>query len=536
MNAEALKGTSPGWTPAPLHPREEERIASLLRHDLLNDEPNAAFDRVARLAQRFLSAPIALIALINEDYSSFKSCVGASLPGIRRDDGPCGYTILQSDALVIPDAAAHPTFCSCPVVVGPMKIRFYAGVPLFDGEGLPLGTLCILDTVPRQPDETWVTALKDFAEVIQDEMTLTRSNGKIRESIVKLERSERKYTDLVSTVPGVVFHLVKPMNGLLRLAFISEGIRDLCGVEADEYLRLSASGGTMIHPADYSSFVEEIEVSADSLVPVQWQGRLSSRYGGSRWVQIVARPEFHRNGDVHWSGIVTDIGALKAAESEIREMNRTLESKVAERTEDLHKAQVEVLERLGKAAEARDDDTGAHILRVARTCGILARGAGMSDEECEMIQQASPMHDIGKISVPDSVLLKPGRLTEEEFEIMRRHAAEGARMLEGGTTPLIRMAEEIARTHHEKWDGTGYPNKLSGEEIPLVGRIVAIADVFDALTSERPYKKPWSHEDALAEIQRGAGRHFDPALVEIFVAALPQIVSDPAGADLAKAA
>ena len=148
----------------------------------------------------------------------------------------------------------------------------------------------------------------------------------------------------------------------------------------------------------------------------------------------------------------------------------------------------------------------------------------MNEERAELILNASPMHDIGKIGIPDRILLKPGKLNAQEWEIMQTHAAIGADILSGHDSELMIMAKEIAISHHEKWDGSGYPNGLTGEQIPLSGRIVAVSDVFDALTSERPYKKAWPVEEAIEEIKRGASKHFDPELVEVFLQVLPEIL------------
>ncbi|QCU89903.1 HD domain-containing phosphohydrolase [Thiomicrorhabdus sediminis] len=201
-----------------------------------------------------------------------------------------------------------------------------------------------------------------------------------------------------------------------------------------------------------------------------------------------------------------------------------LEAVVQERTEELHHTRLQVVQRLGKAAEYRDEETGYHILRMSHMCAHLAKSIGWDDYQCDLVLNASPMHDIGKIGIPDSVLLKPGKLDAEEWKIMQSHTTIGARMLEGDDSDLIKMAREIALTHHEKWDGSGYPNGLAGDSIPLVGRIAAIADVFDALTSERPYKKAWSVEDAVSLIKESSGKHFDPELVEVFEQVLPEML------------
>jgi HD-GYP domain-containing protein (c-di-GMP phosphodiesterase class II) len=187
------------------------------------------------------------------------------------------------------------------------------------------------------------------------------------------------------------------------------------------------------------------------------------------------------------------------------------------RTADLHAAQLELVARLAKAAESRDEDTGEHIERIGSMARRLALAIGVPAEEAEQLGHAAALHDVGKIAIPDAVLLKPGKLDAQEWEIMRSHAELGAEVLAGSASPVLQVAERIARTHHERWDGTGYPNGLAGEAIPLEGRIVAVCDVFDALTSRRPYKEPWPVEEALAELRRGAGSHFDPALVEAFL-------------------
>jgi response regulator RpfG family c-di-GMP phosphodiesterase len=197
--------------------------------------------------------------------------------------------------------------------------------------------------------------------------------------------------------------------------------------------------------------------------------------------------------------------------------NRALEAAVRERTAALHATQLEVVRRLARAAEWRDEDTGEHIERIGLLSERLGLAAGLTAAEAETLRHAAVLHDVGKIGVPDRVLLKPGKLDAEEWAVMKTHAQIGASMLSGSDSPLVQLGEEIARTHHERWDGTGYPAALSGEDIPLAGRICAICDVFDALRSRRPYKEPWSFQAAVAEIAAQRGRHFDPRLVDLFL-------------------
>lgn len=191
--------------------------------------------------------------------------------------------------------------------------------------------------------------------------------------------------------------------------------------------------------------------------------------------------------------------------------------------QELEASRTELIERLVRAAELRDPDTGFHIQRMARYCEALGRAIGMDEHSRKTLSAAAPMHDVGKLGVPDHILLKSGELTDEERKIMQQHTLVGADVLAGSNSDLIRMAEEIARTHHEQWDGKGYPSGLKGEEIPLSGRICAICDVFDALTSDRPYKSAWTTAKAAEEIGRLSGTHFDPRLVMAFFSILPEI-------------
>lgn len=203
-----------------------------------------------------------------------------------------------------------------------------------------------------------------------------------------------------------------------------------------------------------------------------------------------------------------------------------LEQVVHERTREIRDTQLQVVQRLGRAAEYRDNETGRHILRMSHMSALLAAHcSGWSQDDAEVMLHASPMHDIGKIGIPDAILLKPGKLTPEEWTIMQTHTTIGGDILNGDSSDLLRMAREIALSHHEKWDGSGYPLGLVGEAIPLTGRIVALADVFDALTSERPYKKAWTIEDTLQLIRSESGRHFDPQLAALFLQLIPEVLA-----------
>ncbi|MFL5494143.1 MAG: HD domain-containing phosphohydrolase [Gemmatimonadales bacterium] len=200
---------------------------------------------------------------------------------------------------------------------------------------------------------------------------------------------------------------------------------------------------------------------------------------------------------------------------ELNNQNQALEQRVRERMAELEGASLDTLERLAIAAEFRDDETGRHTERVGEIAALLGAVLGLPEESVFLIRRAAPLHDVGKIGIPDAILRKPGPLTGEEWEVMKGHARIGARILSGGRSGVVRFAEEIALSHHEQWDGQGYPGGLGGEEIPLAGRLVMVADVFDALTSDRVYRKAWPVDKVMAYIRQYAGKRFDPRIAAL---------------------
>lgn len=220
------------------------------------------------------------------------------------------------------------------------------------------------------------------------------------------------------------------------------------------------------------------------------------------------------------------VRARVATHLRLYQQEKNLEALVRERTRELEETREAIIVRLGRAAEYKDNETGMHVQRMSHYAYELARVLGMPEDWAVLLRMAAPMHDVGKIGIPDAILQKPGKLDDSEWLVMRTHPAIGAEILKDDSSPLMTMACKIALTHHEKFDGSGYPNRLKGEQIPLEGRIVAVADVFDALTSERPYKKAWSIEEAMVLLKEEAGRHFDPQVVAAFdqvVDKVPQI-------------
>ena len=243
---------------------------------------------------------------------------------------------------------------------------------------------------------------------------------------------------------------------------------------------------------------------------------------------------------------VRNVLLVKTHQDQLQRYAEDLESQVRTRTAELAASRLELIHCLARAAEYRDNETGRHVLRVGRYVGIIARQLGLPSETCELLEHAAPLHDMGKIGIPDDILLKPGKLTPEEFEMMQRHTSFGKRtfepmtydewrtferhtflgekILEMGSSPILAIAGRIALTHHEKWDGTGYPLGLSGEMIPIEGRITAVADVFDALSSRRPYKPPLPLEECFRILEEGRAGHFDPEILDAFFARKDEIV------------
>jgi PAS domain S-box-containing protein/putative nucleotidyltransferase with HDIG domain len=270
-----------------------------------------------------------------------------------------------------------------------------------------------------------------------------------------------------------------------------------------------------VHPEDQQRTREEMARNVEGAETTNFRNRFRRADGEYRWLEWNARP-LAEERKIY--ATARDITVQHQAEEALQSQSDVLERTVRERTEELEESRLETLQRLAITAEYRDDATYQHTERVGRTAALIARRLGMSEDDVALIRRAAPLHDIGKVGIPDLILLKPGPLTPEEWDLMKEHTQMGARILGEGTFPVLRTAQEITLNHHERWDGRGYPNGLVGEQIPLVGRIVAVADVFDALTHQRPYKAAWSVEAALAEIARCRGSQFDPQVVDAFCA------------------
>mgnify|MGYP002713012029 CR=1 FL=1 len=281
------------------------------------------------------------------------------------------------------------------------------------------------------------------------------------------------------------------------------------------------------HPDMPSSFFENMWNELDK--NKKWYGEIKNKKkdGSSYWVTANIEPEYNRDGKhIGYYAVRHDITAQKEVEElkdELQRINTHLESQVDEKiieivklNQDIKDTQKEIIFTMGTIGESRSNETGFHVKRVAEYSKILAIHAGIHEYEADMLKQASPMHDIGKVGIPDSILNKPSALTDKEREVMNTHTQLGHEMLSHSNKELLRVSSIVAHEHHEKWDGTGYPRGLKGEEIHIYGRITAIADVFDALGSDRVYKKAWPDEKIFEMFKEQSGKHFDPTLIEIF--------------------
>jgi PAS domain S-box-containing protein len=274
-----------------------------------------------------------------------------------------------------------------------------------------------------------------------------------------------------------------------------------------------------VHPDDReATMLETAAVTAGSRDSCQFRNRYLAADGSYRWLEWSAHGS-PSEGEIY--AVARDITVQHEAEQQLANNACLLEGEVYERTQELDAARVETLERLALASEYRDDDTYEHTKRVGQTAAQIACQLGLDPDEVRILREAAPLHDLGKLGISDTILLKPGPLSGVEYEIVQTHAELGAKLLINSSSPVLVMAEAIARSHHERWDGTGYPGGLTGEDIPLAARIVAVADVFDAMTSDRPYRCALPVGEALAEIEHGAGSQFDPVVVEAFLALAP---------------
>lgn len=322
----------------------------------------------------------------------------------------------------------------------------------------------------------------------------------------------RVYGAIVSRIPDVDVHTFNSSSEALAWCVQTEP--DLLVVDY-----------RMPEPDGLAFIVEYRALWPDAETPIVMITAEQDRHVRHRALEIGASDFLTKPPDpVEFQARVRNLLALHQSRIALRSRAASLASEVERATREVIEREEETIQRLMRAAEFRDNETGNHILRMGQYAALVGRDLGMSAPDQRMLLLGTPMHDIGKVSTPDRILLKPGPLTAEEWVIMRDHAFAGYSMLEGSSSRILQVAAEIALRHHERWDGGGYPGGLRGEAIPIFARVAAVADVFDALISVRPYKPAWSLDDAFAEIERCMDAHFDPAVARVFLGARSDVL------------
>ena len=358
---------------------------------------------------------------------------------------------------------------------------------------------------------------------------LSLVNTRLEKEILKrkntqdtLKASERRYRFLAENMQDVLWTTDKN----LKITYIGKSVKDLLGYETHEAMQKTPDELIDSHSLKYVKKAIAYGLNNDVKEITALEVKMIRKDGSPVWTEVIGSFIDGENGlDKGYMGVSRDITNRKKTEKAMIAAQSELEKRVRERTQELHDTRLQIIRRLGKAAEFKDEETGLHIIRMSRMCALLGHAMGLGQDECDLLLSASPMHDIGKIGIPDHILLKQGKLDKDEWILMKTHTTIGAELLSGNNSRLLVMAKEIALSHHEKYDGSGYPLGLAGEEIPLAGRLSAVCDVFDALISKRPYKAAWPVDRAMAEIKKEAGRHFDPHIAMAFEEILPQIIT-----------
>ena len=366
-----------------------------------------------------------------------------------------------------------------------------------------------------------------MAQTIADgSRTLRARNRELAESHARVERAARE----LATQQDLAVDIVATASFDGYFTSINQAATRILGFTEAELT--SRPFNDFVHPEDRDrTAAEAAKLAASGVDTVSFENRYQTKRGSYRWLEWNVHPVL---ADGRLYAVARDVTARHEAEQALRQareeaeraneatrellvrQNDTLEAQVRERTSELERSRLEAFEKLALAAEFRDDDTRLHTRRVGKIAAALAAAVGLEPSLVSAIGLVAPLHDLGKIGVPDAILLKPGKLSAEEFTAMQAHARIGAEILGGSSSPLFQLAGDIAGAHHERWDGTGYPRGLAGEAIPLGGRIVALADAFDAMSHDRPYRAAIPLPDVIAEIKRCSGTHFDPALVSAF--------------------
>lgn len=381
------------------------------------------------------------------------------------------------------------------------------------------GVLLLVDSNPIRVHEEFKSTIRSAKQVARQIL--------LANAFSTANEGRQELPSVVENAPAIVFELMARPNGRYEFRYISPAISQIPDLTPDSIIANAKTLFRRIADDDRDELFNSLDESARTLEEWHWEGRVLSQQKDSEeeevWIKGIGRPLRRIDRSTIWDGVFIDITRNKNTEFASQQAIQALEKQVNDRSVELLKSQQEVLQRLIEAVSCSHGETGDHIMRMSQYAVEIARELGWSDAQLDMLLQASPLHDIGKIGIPPSLLSKPETLTSDERKVVQDHCQLGAKILQGGSSPLVQMAEEIALCHHERWDGKGYPYGLKGDKIPMSARIVAVADVLDALTCTRAYKRAWKLQDSLEEIVSCAGTQFDPDVVDALVMALPRI-------------
>jgi PAS domain S-box-containing protein/putative nucleotidyltransferase with HDIG domain len=470
----------------PIPATEPERLDALRDYHILDTPPEPEFDEFTELVSYICQTPIATIAMIDEKRQWHKARVGVDVQEASRNVAFCAYTILEPHRImVVEDALDDDRFAANPLVTGDPNIRFYAGAPLVTPDGHAIGTLCAMDRRPRRLDRDQLSALRSLARLIMNQLELRK---------LQVEQTTLLRTAIESSLESVI--IVDAQHPEHPIVYANPAVQQITGYSREELLQRTL--GSLYRSVADPATRADLQAALDGGEPGQVTLQYDHRDGRPFWLQLTLSPVRSDRGQLsHYVGVAADITARKKAE------------------EDLVAAYDATLAGWSRALDLRDRETEGHTQRVTQVTVQLARRLGLSEEALVHVRRGALLHDIGKMGIPDRILRKAGPLDAEELDIMRRHPEYAVQML--SPIDYLRPALDIPFCHHERWDGSGYPRGLAGEEIPLPARIFAVVDVWDALYSDRPYRRGWPEAQVLAHLQEQAGTHFDPAIVPIFV-------------------
>lgn len=516
----------------PRSPLEAQRLEALRRYDILDTPPEREFDDITCLAAQICAAPIVLVSLVDASRQWFKSRVGMEACQTGRDISFCAHALYQDGLFIIPDALQDARFAGNSLVTGDPFVRFYAGAPLLTEDGLALGTLCVLDTVPRALSEPQKEALLALSRMVVSLLELRLKTIEQARMMAEREEAQRVARDGKARKEAM---LAAALDCIITINEREEVLDWNAAAEATFGYALGEAQGQELSALIIPPALREAHRCGMAHFLATGEGPVLNqrievpairRDGRELPVELTVVP-IRLEGQHLFMAAVRDITERKASEDQLRQAhadlqqaNETLEGRVRERTHSLKQAYDATIEGWSRALDLRDKETEGHCRRVTEVTLRLAERVGVGEADLVQIRRGALLHDIGKMGIPDQILLKPGPLSDAEWTVMRQHPTYAYNML--CPIDFLHGALDIPQCHHEKWDGTGYPQGLAGDQIPLAARLFAVADVWDALRSNRPYRAGWPEERVLDHLRSLSGTHFDPQAVSAFLEMMAQ--------------